>query len=250
MSANYALARDSDSSRLALLEALKRPHRLNTAQRYRLEAEAAYQFRYDLPAAVRWYELHLEHAPQSGGGYNNMGVYLASLGRYEEALDAFRTAADSNPFGPAQSQIQISNVAAMLLALGRMEEARKRRISSQVRLRRKPGCYRQQRGVNGRGGEPRTRPGSGAGDSSLAPGPGCDHVGGISCCARGCVGSRSEADDSCRRCSRSSIPVVPACRLAPGISQRKADCSAAGFTCEGHLACRTYAPRAGGGGPR
>ena len=123
MSANYALARDADSSRLALLEALKRPHRLNTAQRYRLEAEAAYQFRYDLSAAVRWYKLHLEHAPQSGGGHNNMGVYLASLGRYEEALDAFRTAAGLNPFGPAQSQIQISNVAAMLLALGRTEEA-------------------------------------------------------------------------------------------------------------------------------
>jgi tetratricopeptide (TPR) repeat protein len=123
MSANYALARDPDSSRLALLEALKRPDRLNTAQRYRLEAEAAYQIHYDLSAAVRWYKLHLEHAPQSGGGYNNMGVYLASLGRYEEALEAFRTAAGLNPFGPAHSQIQISNVAAMLLALGRTEEA-------------------------------------------------------------------------------------------------------------------------------
>jgi tetratricopeptide (TPR) repeat protein len=123
MSANYALARETDSSRLALLEALKRPDRLNTAQRYRLEGDAAYQLRYDLPGAVTWYKLYLEHAPQSGGGYNNLGVYLASLGRYEEALDAFRTSASLNPFGPAQVQIQLSNVAAMLLALGRNEEA-------------------------------------------------------------------------------------------------------------------------------
>ncbi|HEX5963302.1 MAG TPA: protein kinase, partial [Gemmatimonadales bacterium] len=130
MSANYALARETDSSRLALLEALKRPHRLNTAQRYRLEGDAAYQLRYDLPEAIRWYKLHLEHAPQSVGGYNNLGVYLASLGRYEEALDAFRAAAGLNPFGPAQAQIQISNVAAMLLALGRDEEAA--RIAEQL----------------------------------------------------------------------------------------------------------------------
>ena len=123
MSANYALARETDSSRLALLEALKRPHRLNAAQRYRLEGDAAYQLRYDLPEAVRWYKLYLEHAPQSGGGYNNLGVYLASLGRYEEALEAFRTSASLNPFGPAQVQIQLSNAAAMLLALGRHEEA-------------------------------------------------------------------------------------------------------------------------------
>ena len=123
MSVNYALARDADSSRLTLLEALKRPERLSTAQRYRMEAEAAYRVNYDLPAAVRWYELHLEHAPQSVSGHNNRGVYLSSLGRYEDALEEFRTATRLDPFGPAQAQVQIFNQVAMLLALGRFEEA-------------------------------------------------------------------------------------------------------------------------------
>jgi tetratricopeptide (TPR) repeat protein len=123
MSVNYAMARDADSSRLTLLEALKRPERLSTAERYRMEAEAAYRVNYDLPAAVRWYELHLEHAPQSVSGHNNRGVYLSSLGRYEEALREFRTATKLDPFGPAQAQVQIFNQVAMLLALRRMEEA-------------------------------------------------------------------------------------------------------------------------------
>ena len=123
MSINYAMARDADSSRLSLLEALKRPSRLNSAQRYRLEAEAAYRVHYDLPAAVRWYDLHIEHAPQSMGGYNNRGVYLSSMGRYEEALDGFRLAASIDPFGPGHGQAFIFNQVAMLLALGRPDEA-------------------------------------------------------------------------------------------------------------------------------
>jgi serine/threonine-protein kinase len=123
LSVNYAMARNADSSRLALEEALKRPDRLNVAQRYRLEGEAAYRLRYDLPAAVRWYELHLAYAPQSVSGHNNRGVYLSSLGRYQEALNEFRIAERIDPFGKAQSQIQLFNQAAMLLALGRIEEA-------------------------------------------------------------------------------------------------------------------------------
>jgi tetratricopeptide (TPR) repeat protein len=123
LSVNYAMARDADSSRLTLLEALKRPERLSTAERYRMEAEAAYRVNYDLPAAVRWYELHLEHAPQSVSGHNNRGVYLSSLGRYEEALEEFRTATKLDPFGAPQSQVNLFNQVAMLLALGRFEEA-------------------------------------------------------------------------------------------------------------------------------
>ena len=88
-----------------------------------MEAEAAYRVNYDLPAAVRWYELHLEHAPQSANGHNNRGVYLSSLGRYEEALEEFRTATRLEPFGPPQAQVQLFNQVAMLLALGRSHEA-------------------------------------------------------------------------------------------------------------------------------
>jgi tetratricopeptide (TPR) repeat protein len=125
LSINYAVARDTDSSRLALLEALKRPERLNTAQRYSLEAEAAYRVQYDLPSAIRWYDLHLEHAPQSIKGHNNKGVYLSSMGQYEAALEEFRTAAAVDPFGRAHAQPQVFNETAMLLALGRPVEARR-----------------------------------------------------------------------------------------------------------------------------
>lgn len=124
LSVNYAMAGDVDSTRLALVEALKRPDRLNAAHRYSLEAEAAYQLHYDLPSAVRWYDLHLEHAPQSLKGHNNKGVYLSSMGRYEEALAEFRRAAAIDPFGRAHAQPQVFNETAMLIALGRPAEAR------------------------------------------------------------------------------------------------------------------------------
>jgi serine/threonine-protein kinase len=124
LSVNYAMAGDVDSSRLALVEALKRPDRLNAAHRYSLEAEAAYQLHYDLPSAVRWYDLHLEHAPQSLKGHNNKGVYLSSMGRYEEALAEFRSAAAIDPFGRGHAQPQVFNETAMLIALGRPVEAR------------------------------------------------------------------------------------------------------------------------------
>jgi tetratricopeptide (TPR) repeat protein len=88
-----------------------------------MEAEAAYRVNYDLPAAVRWYELHLEHAPQSVSGHNNRGVYLSSLGRYEEALEEFQTATRLDPFGPSQAQVQLFNQVAILVALGRSREA-------------------------------------------------------------------------------------------------------------------------------
>jgi serine/threonine-protein kinase len=123
VAANYQTLRDLDSAGLALAEALRRPGRLSDAQRYRLEADAAYIMRYDLPGAVRWYDLLLQIAPRSISGHNNRAVFLYSLGRYDEALSGFRRAEELNPLGLEAAQIEVFNQTVTLLALGRDAEA-------------------------------------------------------------------------------------------------------------------------------
>ncbi len=124
MGMNYISMRNLDSARLALGEALRRPERLSDAQRYRLEGDAAYALRYDLPAAVRWYGLFLEVMPHSTGGRNNRGLFLCSLGRYDEALADFQRAVADEHFGAAVAQIPLLNETAILVVLGRPAEAR------------------------------------------------------------------------------------------------------------------------------
>jgi serine/threonine-protein kinase len=123
MATNYQAMRNLDSAGLALAEALRRPGRLADAQRYRLEADAAYAVRYDIPAAVRWYDLLLQIAPRSVSAHNNRAVLLYSLGRYQEALAGFRRTEELDLFGVEQAQIEIFNQAVTLLALGRDAEA-------------------------------------------------------------------------------------------------------------------------------
>lgn len=120
---NYLTSRNLDSAGVAMAEALRRPDRLSDAQRYRLEAEAAYALRYDIPAAVRWYDLLLEVAPRNINAHNDRGVYLYSLGRYDEALADYTVAAALEPFGPADAQIEFFNQTTTLLALGRERDA-------------------------------------------------------------------------------------------------------------------------------
>src|SRR5262249_97915 len=105
-------------------EALKRPDRLGVPRRYRLEADAAYALRYDLPAAVHACDLYLAEQPRSFSVLNNRGLYLVALGRYEDALRDFAEAVRVHPFGPRQAQIQLANESATLVALGRMTDAR------------------------------------------------------------------------------------------------------------------------------
>ncbi len=121
---NYVTARNLDSARLAVSEALKRPERMNDAQLYRLRAEAAYALDYDLVGAVHWYDLYLQELPSSVGGRNNRGFYLSALGRYEDALADFRRAIELERFGDAHAQPQLLNAAIMLVEMGRLDEAR------------------------------------------------------------------------------------------------------------------------------
>jgi serine/threonine-protein kinase len=120
---NYQTMRNLDSAGLALAEALRRPARLSDAQRYRLQADAAYALRYDIPAAVRWYDLLLQIAPRHVSGHNNRAVLLYALGRYDEALAGFSRTQELEPFGTGQAQIEIFNQTVTLLALGRDADA-------------------------------------------------------------------------------------------------------------------------------
>lgn len=124
MGMNMIEARNVDSARVILAEALRRPTRLSATQRFRLMGDVAYAVDRDLPSAVRWYGQYLEGMPRSTGGRNNRGLYLSMLGRYEEALKDFETSADNNPFGPSQSQPAIVNSTDMLIVLGETERAR------------------------------------------------------------------------------------------------------------------------------
>jgi tetratricopeptide (TPR) repeat protein len=123
MATNYQAMRDLDSSGLALSQALRRTTRLTDAGRYRLQADAAYALHYDIPAAVRAYDLVLETAPRSASAHNNRAALLYSLGRYQEALAGFRRTEELDPFGIEQAQIEIFNQVVTLLALGRDREA-------------------------------------------------------------------------------------------------------------------------------
>ena len=124
---NFITERNLDSARLAFGEALRRPGRLSDAQRYRMNAEAAYALHRDLPEAVRWYGLYLQEVPRSVGGRNNRGLFLSAMGRYEDALDDFVDAIELERGGDALAQPQLVNAALMAWALGRPAEARRYR---------------------------------------------------------------------------------------------------------------------------
>lgn len=124
MGMNFASGRNLDSARLAYGEALRRPDRLTNAQVYRLEADAAYALRHDLPATIQGYELFLQEVPTSIGGRNNLALYLSSIGRYEDALAQVDSAIALNLFGAEQVGIELLNRTALLISLGRTDDAR------------------------------------------------------------------------------------------------------------------------------
>jgi tetratricopeptide (TPR) repeat protein len=123
MGMNYVSARNLDSAKIAFDQALLRPDRLTDAQRYRLDGDAAYALHHDLDGAIRFYSLFLNEVPTSIGGRNNLALYLSSTGRYEDALAQVDSAIALNPFGTDQAQIELLNRSAMLISLGRRDDA-------------------------------------------------------------------------------------------------------------------------------
>lgn len=120
---NHLGARQLDSAQVAFARALEIPGRLTAGQRYRLQGDIAYAVQYDVPAAIRWYDLFLVEIPRSVGGRNNRALYLSAVGRYEDAVADLKAAIAANPLGPAHVQISLFNLAAMLVSLGRLNEA-------------------------------------------------------------------------------------------------------------------------------
>jgi tetratricopeptide (TPR) repeat protein len=120
---SHIIGRNLDSARTAYARALALPGRLTEAQRFGVEADAAYALHHDLPGAISWYDLYLSRNPRSSAARNNRALYLSSLGRHEEALEEFRRAIEINPLGPAHKQMELLNQAAELVVLGRVREA-------------------------------------------------------------------------------------------------------------------------------
>ena len=115
--------RNLDSAQFAFARALQIPGRLTQAQTYRLKGDVAYSIDYDIPAAVRWYDLYLAEYPQAIGGRNNRALYVSAIGRYEDAVSDLRAAVALSPFGPANVQTTLFNLSAMLVALEHLDEA-------------------------------------------------------------------------------------------------------------------------------
>ncbi len=123
LAAHYLTARQLDSARSAFDRALALHDRLGTAEEYRLKADMAYTVDYDLPAAVEYYGLYLAEAPHSRSGRSNRALYLSAMGRYDEALRDLEDAVALNPFGPELIQPVLTNLAVVLVSLGRIDDA-------------------------------------------------------------------------------------------------------------------------------
>jgi tetratricopeptide (TPR) repeat protein len=121
LSISYYNVAQPDSARYALEEALRRPERLTANQLVKAQALHAFLVRYDLDESLRLSELLVQRGEVDN--YNNVGVILHSLGRFEEGTEAYKRAYDLAPFGPSRSTL--TNRATALINLGRYDEALK-----------------------------------------------------------------------------------------------------------------------------
>jgi len=123
LGSNFMGARQIDSAQQAFQFALSMPDRLTNAQQYRLKGDIAYTLDHDIAGAIRWYDLYVSELPRSTGGRNNRALYLSAAGRYDAAAADLRATINDNPFGPGQVQINLFNLAAMLVSVGKLREA-------------------------------------------------------------------------------------------------------------------------------
>ena len=124
LAANHLTDGQVDSAAAALARARALPDRLRDVDRYSVEALSASAVHGDPAAAIPWYDLILRTWPYCLPALNERGFYLASIGRYEEALADFDRALALVSFGEVQGQIELLNRSATLLILGRVTEAR------------------------------------------------------------------------------------------------------------------------------
>jgi serine/threonine protein kinase len=110
-----------DSALAAYRFALSRPERLSDEGRLQTEAAAA-ELSGNISLSMATLDRLVDLEPTSIGGQANRGWLLYRTGQYEAALGSTARAAAVGPFGP--TQILILNRFSMLLALGRVDEAR------------------------------------------------------------------------------------------------------------------------------
>jgi tetratricopeptide (TPR) repeat protein len=119
----YVAVRQPDSAQWAFDHALANAERLEPPERDRLRGDAAYNVDHDLETAATAYRRFLDQRPNSLGGWNNLGLYLSGLGRHEDALGAFVHANSIDPLVVGPRQVQLLNVGAELVLLGRLDSA-------------------------------------------------------------------------------------------------------------------------------
>lgn len=127
MAMNYMDLRLLDSAASAVSEALRDPRRLTDAQRYWLQAMAAYTVNADPAEAIRWWDLYLQEVPHSSGGRNNRALDLTMVGRWEEGRREFLRAAEEDARGPEFAVMMRLNALVSAVALGEMDQAERER---------------------------------------------------------------------------------------------------------------------------
>jgi len=111
---------EPDSALASFQQALARPERLGEWWKVMITAQVAY-LSGDLAGALALNEQAVQLDPHYWS-YTNRGSYLYFAGRWNEAVECFKTAEKVSPFGP--NQVILANQFGTLLLLGRVDEAR------------------------------------------------------------------------------------------------------------------------------
>jgi tetratricopeptide (TPR) repeat protein len=106
-----------DSARAAFEQARRHSSRLAPERTWFLTAMTATR----TLDRIRAYEARVQQDPKAAGAYNNLGLFLQDLGRFDEARESFERGIAVSPFGP--SPLILENYAALLAASGHGDSA-------------------------------------------------------------------------------------------------------------------------------
>ena len=121
MAYDFYNLRQPDSSLAAFDEMLRRAHRMTEVGRLFAEASRS-NLMGDLITALATYDQILQRAPGNPDALVNRSIIVASLGRFDEALENVRAAMRATPFGP--TLVARVDEIWYLIYLGRLDEAR------------------------------------------------------------------------------------------------------------------------------